>query len=402
MANITKRGNTYRIRVSVGYDINGKQLFKSMTWKPEPGMTNRQIEKEVKKAAAMFEEEQSSGCCTSSNIKFESFAKQWVEQAEKIGELKPLTLKRLKNCQERTYKAIGHLRMDKITRRHIQSFINSLGEKGVNKHTGEGLSKKSQKLYLNFISDVYEYAISCDMDVKNPTVNVKTVKVKTEGYERKMLSIEENRRFLSLLENEPIKYRAFFTLAVYGGFRRGELLGFEWKDLDLETGLIHVVRTSLFDKERGGTFTGTPKTKGSARSIVLPEAALDVLKEYKEEQTKIQAQIGDQWVNTDRIFISWNVSPMGVDTPRNWLAKFCKKNGFTQVNIHSFRHFNASVLISSGVDIKTVSASLGHSNTTTTLNIYAHEFQDAQAYAGRAVTAALADKLGDKKERKNQ
>lgn len=73
---------------------------------------------------------------------------------------------------------------------------------------------------------------------------------------------------------------------MFGGFRRGELLGFEWSDLDFETGVISVMRTSLFDKEQGGTCTGTPKTKGSQRSLKLPENVIDVLRKYKAEQNK--------------------------------------------------------------------------------------------------------------------
>ena len=70
MATISKRGNSYRIRVSDGYDVNGKQKMRSMTWTPDPGMTPRQIEKELNRQAVLFEESQKA----SSNIKFQTFA----------------------------------------------------------------------------------------------------------------------------------------------------------------------------------------------------------------------------------------------------------------------------------------------------------------------------------------
>lgn len=81
---------------------------------------------------------------------------------------------------------------------------------------------------------------------------------------------------------------------------------------------------------------------------------------------------------------------MGIDTARNWLSKFCKRNGFPKVNVHSFIHLNASLLISNGIDVRTVSAVLGHSQTSTTLNIYAHSFAEAQAEALETVANAIS------------
>ena len=80
---------------------------------------------------------------------------------------------------------------------------------------------------------------------------------------------------------------------------------------------------------------------------------------------------------------------MNPNNPYDWLELFCKRTGMRFLGIHSFRHFNASVLITSGIDARTVSASLGHSNTSTTLNIYAHTFAEAQAKASEAISSAL-------------
>ena len=387
MATITKRGDTYRITVSCGYDLTGKQIRRSFTYKPEAGMTKKQIEKELQRQAVLADERLKNGFTLDGNVKFEEFARQWLEQVEKQGDLKPLTIKRLKQCQERTYQAIGHLRLNKINKMHVQSFINNLAEEGINKQTGGGLSTKTQKLYLNFISDVYNYAIGCNIDVKNPCEHVKAIK--TETKERECYTIEEAQKFLELLAEAPLKYKTFFTLAIYGGFRRGELLGFEWSDVDFENCVISVVRTSLFDKEQGGTFTGTTKTKGSQRSLKLPASVMDLLKQHRAEQMEQRLKLGDQWINSNRIFVSWDGSPMGVDSARHWLTKFCKRHGIKYVNVHSFRHLNASLLISNGVDVKTVSSALGHSQVSTTLNIYAHSFAEAQARASETIADVL-------------
>ena len=149
MPTITQRNGTYRIRVSCGYDSNGKQIMQSKTWKPAPGMTKKQIEKELQRQAVLFEEE-CDGLSLGGNIKFADFAEQWfTEYAEK--RLKARTIARSRQLSVRTYEAIGHLRMDKITTRHVQKFINNLSENGINQKTGKGLAPKTILHYRCFI-----------------------------------------------------------------------------------------------------------------------------------------------------------------------------------------------------------------------------------------------------------
>ena len=147
IARYEKRGNSYRLKVYDGYKADGSQNIKTKTWKPSAGMTEKQIQKELERQLILFEEEVKCGNVSNANVKFEIMADKFLEQAELEGELKQLTIERLKDCKERTYKAIGHLRLDRITTMHIQKFINSLAQDGTNKHTGKGLSVKTQKLY---------------------------------------------------------------------------------------------------------------------------------------------------------------------------------------------------------------------------------------------------------------
>lgn len=288
-----RTGNgTYRIRVSCGYDSNGKQIMQSKTWKPAPGMTKKQIEKELQRQAVLFEEE-CDGLSLGGNIKFADFAEQWfTEYAEK--RLKARTIARSRQLSVRTYEAIGHLRMDKITTRHVQKFINNLSENGINQKTGKGLAPKTILHYRCFISGIFEYAVRMKMIRDNPCRGV--ILPQVDHKEHDCYTLEEMQHFLDLLQNEPLKYQAFFVLAVYGGFRRGELLGLEWKDLDFETGVVNIRRTSLYTKEKG-IFTDTPKTKGSMRSVKMPPEVISILKRHRSDQSKEIFKLGDQWHN---------------------------------------------------------------------------------------------------------
>ncbi len=384
MATIRKRGNTYQIRVSCGYDTNGNQVIQTTTWKPEPNMTARQIEKEVQKQAMLFEEKCLKGQITA-NVKFETFAEQWFEEYAKLN-LRHTSYERMRQLTQRVYPAIGHLRLDKITGRHVQQFINDLALNGKSMKTGRPLSRKTAIHHLSFISDVFSYAVKMDMLSENPCRKVTVPK--GEKKEKEIYTLEEIEVLFRLLETAPLKYRTFFTLAIYSGFRRGELLGLEWKDIDWEHNVISVRRTSNYTADKG-IYTDTTKTKKSQRSLKFPPMVMDLLKSYKSEQDEEKVKLGSKWIDYDRLFVKYDGQPMNNNTPYFWFTEFCKENNFRFCDIHSMRHFYASALINEGVDAATVSGALGHSVISTTTSIYCHAFQQAQARAGDAIASVL-------------
>lgn len=339
MATIKKRGNSYLIRVSCGYDVNGRHKEQSMTWKPEPKMTAKQIEKELNRQAVMFEE----------------YAQP---------NLRNTTYERMLQLRKRVYAAIGHMRMDKITPRQIQAFVNSLSKEGANERTGKSLAPKTIRHNLSFVSDVFSYAVKMGVVSDNPCSKVTLPK--NEQNEKKIYTPEQVQKFLTLLNDEPLKYRTFFNLMIYSGFRRGEMLGLEWKDVDFENNIISVRRTSNYTAKKG-VYTDTTKTRKSQRTLKFPQAIMDMLKEYKAEQDEQALKCGDKWVETDRLYTKWNGEPMQNGTPYFWLGEFCEKHDLPFYGLHSFRHLFASLLVNQGVDIVTVSGALGHSTVSTTI-----------------------------------
>lgn len=385
MATIRKRGDSYSIRVSCGYDTNGKHKEQAMTWKPEPGMTKRQIEKELQRQAVLFEESVAHGYKTTA-VKFQEFAEEWFEEYARLN-LRSTTYERMRQLTHRVYPAIGHLRMDKITARQLQGFVNSLAKEGANEKTGKPLAPKTIRHNLSFISDVFSYAVKMDLLSDNPCRKVTIPK--GEVKEKPVYSQEEMALLLTRISGEPTKYRAFFFLIAYSGFRRSEMLGLEWKDIDFENNIISIKRTSNYTAERG-IYTDTTKTKRSQRVLKISPYIIGILKELKDEQDDEALRLGDKWVETDRLFVKWNGEPMNNQTPYGWLKEFCEKNELPFYGIHSFRHFAASALISAGLDVTTVSGALGHCNSGTTLNVYSHMFQNAQARVAEAMDGAFS------------
>lgn len=174
-----------------------------------------------------------------------------------------------------------------------------------------------------------------DIVSDNPCKNVTFPK--NQSKEKEIYTPEEVNRILTLLNDEPLKYRAFFNLAIYSGFRRGELLGLEWKDVDFENNIISVRRTSCYTADRG-VYTDTTKTKMSQRTLKFPQEVMDLLKQLHEERDNKALKQGDKWVESDRIFTKENGEPQHPSTTYHWLERFCKNE---RDSVSRFAQFSA-------------------------------------------------------------
>lgn len=393
MATATKRGKSYLIRASTGYTADGKQVRRSKTWTPDPGMTERQIEKELNRQMVLFDEECRGTSLVDGHIKFEMFTKQWMSEYVEPN-LGKRTQDNYRRLLPRINKELGHFYLDRITPRQVQWFINSLSEPGANaRYPDRGLSPKSVKNHLSAISTVFMYAMEMDMVAKNPCKNIKLPPMPDK--EKNCYTLEEAQAFLNALTGAPLRWQVFFSLALFGGYRREELCGFEFSDFDFDNHTVTVNRASLYTP-KDGIFTAQPKTAKSRRTLKLPAWIFDLVKRLQVEQITKRLAQGDQWHECGRLFTKQDGSPIGLQQPYQWLEDFCKKEGLPFYGIHQFRHLNASLLIYNGEDVRTVSAMLGHSQTSTTLNIYSHTFEQAQARASDALAEKLPVNFGRK------
>ena len=130
MATAVKRGGSYKITASCGYDISGKQIRKHTTWTPPVGMTPRQIAKELERQKVLFEERVNSGTTKDGNIRFEDFAAIWMKDfAQK--QLKIKTYTGYEKSLERINQAIGHIKLKDLRTGHLNEFYRNLEETGI-------------------------------------------------------------------------------------------------------------------------------------------------------------------------------------------------------------------------------------------------------------------------------
>ena len=453
MANIQKRGNSYRFRVSAGYDASGKQIVKTMTWTPPEGMTAKKAEKEAQHEAALFEEQVRNGQIADGKLKFSVFAKRWFIDYAEV-QLRPRTIARYKNLMERIDPAIGHLYMEKITPTHLMQFYKELsntscgvkcrckvdlklhlkqirltksacaisagvslavlssafhgnnievdsGEK-ISKAIGlpfsevfelvnneKKLSSKTVKEYHQLISSIMHTAVKWQIIVSNPCERVAPPKVQKTDAE--YLDADQAIKLMELLETAPNQYRTSVIVLLFTGMRRGELLGLEWSDIDYDKQTINISKSSLYISGCG-IFDDDTKNNSSNRVIKVAQTVIQTLQEHRQWQLKQQLTLGTMWKNSNKVFTAVDGSPMHPDTLSSWFNRFITTHSdeLPQIHIHSLRHTCATLNIANGVAVTTVAGQLGHANATTTTKIYAHAIKTAQAQAADMMDSILA------------
>ncbi len=298
----------------------------------------------------------------------------------------------------RVVSVLGNTNISEFTSDDLQKYINKLAENGANITNGNPLSRKTIKHHLTYLHNIFNFAEFKKFISYNPCEKLYIPKIDGNGQTMQsktieIYSLDEAKDLLKMLAKAPFKYQIFFTLAIYTGLRRSELLGLEWKDIDFVNNRIRIQRTSNYTKIKG-IYTDVTKTKKSARTVDIPPELSKLLKLYQNAQSnelKKNAEKGITIVKSDRLFVKKDGSPMNPATPYSWLKRTCQRRNFKFYGVHTFRHLNASLQISAGVDTVSVAAVLGHSTPSTTLNIYSHCFDDAAEKACNAVSAALKD-----------
>ena len=173
---------------------------------------------------------------------------------------------------------------------------------------------------------------------------------------------------------------------IYSGFRRGEMCGLTWSDIDFDNHII-TVNKALYQITDKGAVLDTPKTSASNRSLKLGDEVFKYLMRLQDFYKERRTLLGTKYQDNDFVFKREDGNVISPLAPNMWLHRFCEREGLRYVTPHSFRHLAASLMIESGASVKTVQSCLGQSEEKTTLDIYAHAFSKAQAKASEAIAS---------------
>ena len=263
--------------------------------------------------------------------------------------------------------------------------------------SGKGISAKYIGHVHSFICSVLEFAVK--KGYLNRNVALQATPPKKPKTEAEFFELEEILTIKKALAGEPLKYQIATFLLMDTGVRRGELVGIRWSSVDLENATIRIENNVQY-LEGQGLVIGTPKS-GNFRTISIAPELIPLLEKYKLEQ-KTQAAIRFSSVENvitrhklikaynpeGYLFIQDNGTVMNPNALNQWMIKFSKKVGF-RVHPHKFRHGQASLLIAAGVDVVTVSKRLGHSQVSTTQNIYSHLLEKSDKAASDTLSELI-------------
>lgn len=372
--NIIDMGNgKYRLRVSNGFDLNGKRKYYNKTVSCS---SKREAEKELARFVTSIE-----GGCTYSASKttLNEYSQMWLETYVKPN-LSPTTYQSYnEKLNMHILPYLGSKRLDKIKPLDLDNLYNYLLTKPTNRKDELGnfktLSPASVHRVHEILSSIFNNALRWDLVPYNPCTKV----VQPKFRRTKMSCYDENtsKRLINcLLEKAPLKYKCFVILAILTGFRRGEIVGLHWDDIDFKNNTITVNRSAYY-LSGNGTNEKAPKSETSNRTISVPGICFELLKQWRVEQAKMRLALGNKWLGSKNIFTTDDGNIMNPSTGPKWFSCFLEKNNFPHIRFHDLRHTFATLLVGNNVDINTVSSTLGHAQASTTMNYYVHSLESA-------------------------
>ena len=367
MASVKDLGNgKWKVTISAGFDGAGnrKRIYKTIEAKSEPA---------AQKKANLLEAEVAKGDYTEpTHFTFADYVEVWRKDAKR--KLAPKTYFRYNEMLDsRIIPNMGGVKIEKLNPIIIEDFYNTLRDPQKKKNgTAYILSEQTIKHHHRLIAAIMQTAFRKGIIKENPCSRVDAPKTKKK--ELVLYTEEQIAALIDTLEGTELKFKACTHVALAGGLRLGEIMGLEWSDVNYDKGTVTVARASQYLPGEG-IFEKAPKNDTSKRTVSLPAPVMDMLKQLQHEQKIQRMRLANKWVDSNRLFIKADGRPMYPNYPSKWFNGFLQDNKLPPLPFHGLRHTSASYLIAAGQDVVAVAARLGHSNSNTTLSIYAHSFK---------------------------
>ena len=363
-------------RYTAGHDpVTGKAIRKNVL-----GKTQAEVREKLRKA---IEESQRLDMSRTGVHTVKSWIEMWYEVYAEP-RLREKTKNYYKNyIFNHIIPKLGDIKLDKLTTIQIQKFYNDLQKNGrIQRYEHvelkeKGLSVRVVRGIHTLLNNCLEQAVAERLILVNPAKGCKLPKL--EKKEMKVLPEEKIGQYLAEAERRgllPIYYLELTT-----GLRRGELLALLWTDLDVENMTISI--TKQVSRINGELVVSRPKTQNSIRTIAIPKQAVDLLVEEHKKHP------GNPYM-----FPSPKTGTMyDPDSFRHTHDKILKAIGAEHIRFHDLRHTYATLQLKNGVDVKTLSSSLGHYSAGFTLNTYTHATpemkRDAADTIGNVISEAM-------------
>jgi integrase len=282
---------------------------------------------------------------------------------------------------------IGTIFLKNLQPEQLQLFYNDLLESGRADGKG-GLSNKTVREVHSVIHGALKQAVKNNLVIRNAAEA--TAPPRKIKHEMQTIDADQVVQFLNCARNDRLY--AAFLLEFNTGIRRGELLGLQWKDVDLETGTISICRSlvRIYNKGKTELSFQEPKTAAAKRTLPITAEVVAALKNHKKQQIEERLAFGSEYEDNDLVFCSPKGTPLD---PRSFTRHFdtlLNKAGLPHIRFHDARHTVATLLLEQNEHPRVVQELLGHSDISTTLGTYSHVSSDLKRKAAEKLSAVLA------------
>lgn len=351
-------------QVTFGYQDNGKPLRKTYY-----GDTREEVSKKV--AQAVRESFDGIQPTHPNQIKVGEYVKNWVLKFKRT-QISPVTLEWYLNIvNNHITPALGHIALKDLTTYHIQDLLVTMTTEGV-------FQQRTIKGIRDILKQAMEHACQMKLLTVNPVIGccVQKNECNPEEDDAKVIPVGLRKVILDAAESDCIM-KPILTTLMFTGLRCGELLALRWENINFDNGTLTVTASVARAPQYNATGECTdrpnvlkaPKTKSSYRTIRVSSVVVDVLKEWKDYIDKrCPAQSGF-------VFCSTRGGDMRTYYGlRSSYRHFLRRHGLEEygINLHSYRHTFATMLLEMGVNPRVVQRLMGHADISTTLGIYTH------------------------------
>ena len=378
----TKDGRVfYEISVSRGRDKSRL----TRRWYPPEGWSRKAIERELAAVAAEFERQSDAGeIITRAEQREREAAKiltlrQYGERVSMPSKAVTMSENSRSNYQgyldKRIYPALGDIKLPEVTPAQLTALLLDV--------QAEGKAHSTVIKVYTILHSFFKMAYLGDMIPRNPMDKVERPKPrKGEVKEAGPLAYTpaEVQQIITGLEREPLKWQALVHLLIDTGIRRGECCALQWKNIDFDSGAITIGGNLCYTSAKG-VYLDTPKN-GHTRTVYAGAHTLTLLRQLRTEQAQ---KAISQYVFTKE----GSPEPMHPQSPTRYLKKFSERYSVPDLHPHKLRHTFASIAITNGADVASVSEALGHSDKAVTLRMYTHADQESISQAAQIVREAI-------------
>lgn len=308
----------HRLRVCVGYNDDGSQVIKQASGKTE-------IELADNIAKAILNSERRNVFVGGEIVKttpiLQDYYEEWLN-TYKLKKLRGTTATGYKSIlQGHIYPVMGKLPLNQISPKDIQSFLD-----GQNEFSKKEYSKKYLLEMKNLLSQILDGALTDGYITINPAKDSRIVIPSEKKKERRALSIDEIKQAIQALTKLQGRDLLFWTIIIFTGMRRGEVLALKWEDIDLQNNIIHVHNNVTFDGNK--PCLGKTKTSSGERNILIQPKLLDYILPLK----------GHGFV------IGGSDKPITLTPCRGIINRGLKAIGIDGISAHYFRHSLGTLL----------------------------------------------------------